>query len=134
MSTDDARSSSTSLRLTRTRSESVFTFMPGSALREHDGTSVRAPSPSTTHTRPTLEAREQLLLPHGADAARHALPAGLVAEELRDAPQVRDHVDALVENEHDARAERRADLARVLEGQRHVDLVRGDEGAGRATE
>src|SRR5215469_5262773 len=41
-------------RLVRTRSESVCTVMPGSALREQAGTSVREPSTSTTHTRQTL--------------------------------------------------------------------------------
>ena len=41
-------------RLVRTRVESVCTTIPGSALREHDGTSTRAPSTSTTHTRQTF--------------------------------------------------------------------------------
>ena len=54
MSTEDARNSSTMRRLVRTRSESVCTTMPGSALREHAGTSVRDFSTSTTHTRHTL--------------------------------------------------------------------------------
>ena len=54
MSTEDARNSSTMRRLVRTRSESVCTIMPGSALREHAGTSVRDFSTSTTHTRHTL--------------------------------------------------------------------------------
>ena len=50
-STDDASSSSTSLRLCFTRGESVCTTIPSSAAREHDGASTRAPSTSTTHTR-----------------------------------------------------------------------------------
>ena len=50
-STDDASSSSTSLRLCFTRSELVCTTIPSSAAREHDGTSTRAPSISTTHMR-----------------------------------------------------------------------------------
>src|SRR5689334_7381212 len=54
MSTDDASSSSTSRRLCRTRSESVLIFIPASTFREHAGTSTRAPSTSTTHTRHTL--------------------------------------------------------------------------------
>jgi len=53
-STDEESSSSTSRRLRRTRSESVSTTIPGSALREHDGTRVRAPSSSTTQTRQTF--------------------------------------------------------------------------------
>ena len=53
-STDDARNSSTNRRLSRTRSESVWIFMPGSALREQAGTSVREPSSSTTQTRHTF--------------------------------------------------------------------------------
>src|SRR5713226_8824687 len=54
MSTEDASSSRTSRRLCRTRSESVWTFMPASTLREHAGTSTRDPSSSTTHTRQTF--------------------------------------------------------------------------------
>ena len=38
----------------RTRGESVWTTMPASTLREHDGTSTRAPSTSTTQTRQTF--------------------------------------------------------------------------------
>ncbi len=53
-STDDASSSNTSLRLILTRSESVFTTMPGSTLRAHAGTSTRDPSTSTTQTRQAL--------------------------------------------------------------------------------
>ncbi len=52
---------------------------------------------------------ERLLLAHGADPARHALPAALVAEEARDAHEQRTEVDGVVEREDDARAERRAD-------------------------
>src|SRR6185369_8568237 len=36
------------------RSESVFTTMFASALREHEGTRTRAPSSSTTQTRQTF--------------------------------------------------------------------------------
>ena len=53
-STDDARNSNTILRLCRTRSLSVATLIPSSAGREHDGTSVRLPSTSTTHTLQTF--------------------------------------------------------------------------------
>src|SRR5271163_5156553 len=53
-STDDARNSSTSRRLKRTRSESVLIDIFGSTLREQAGTSVREPSSSTTQTRQTL--------------------------------------------------------------------------------
>jgi len=51
ISTDDARNSITSFRERCTRSVSVVTFMPASAVRLHAGTSVREPSTSTTHTR-----------------------------------------------------------------------------------
>ena len=54
MSADEARNSMTIFRDVRTRSESVCTFMPASALREQDGTRVREPSTSTTHTRQTF--------------------------------------------------------------------------------
>ena len=43
-----------SRRLVRTRSESVWTTIPSSTLREHAGTSVREPSSSTTQTRHTF--------------------------------------------------------------------------------
>ena len=54
MSAVEARNSSTILREVLTRSESVRTFMPASALREQAGTRVRDPSTSTTQTRQTL--------------------------------------------------------------------------------
>ena len=54
MSAEEARNSRTIFREVRTRSESVRTFMPGSALREQAGTSVLDPSTSTTQTRQTL--------------------------------------------------------------------------------
>src|SRR5438270_9452624 len=54
MSTDDASSSRTSLRLCLTRSESVRIFMPAPTLREQAGTRTHEPSSSTTHTRHTL--------------------------------------------------------------------------------
>ena len=50
-SVDEPSSSITMRLLVRTRSESVCTTMPSSALRAHAGTSVRAPSSSTTQTR-----------------------------------------------------------------------------------
>ena len=80
------------------------------------------------------EPRQQLLLADAADAARHALAARLVAEELGDAPQRVDEVDGLVEDHDHARAERRPGGARRLEGQRHVERVRPDEHAGRPAE
>ena len=40
-----------------TRSESVWIFIPSSARREQAGTSVRAPSSSTTQTRQALTGR-----------------------------------------------------------------------------
>ena len=53
-STDEARNSSTILRLWFTRSECVWISMPSSTLRAHDGARTRAPSISTTHTRQAL--------------------------------------------------------------------------------
>ena len=53
-STDEPRNSSTTLRDRRTRSESVWTSIPASTLREQAGTSTREPVTSTTHTRQTL--------------------------------------------------------------------------------
>ncbi len=54
MSTLEPRNSITSFRECRTRSVSVRIFMPASTGREHAGTSVRAPSTSTTQTRHAL--------------------------------------------------------------------------------
>ena len=48
-STDEPSSSSTIRRPWWARSVSVCTTMPASTLREHDGTSTRVPSTSTTH-------------------------------------------------------------------------------------
>ena len=53
-STEEARNSSTTRRLSRTRSVSVRTVMPGSTGREQAGTRARDPSTSTTQTRQTL--------------------------------------------------------------------------------
>ena len=64
----------------------------------------------------------------------HALPARLVAEEGGDPPHLVDHVDGVVEDEHHAGAERRAPLARALDRQREVEVVRADERAGRPAE
>src|SRR5262249_48726072 len=65
---------------------------------------------------------------------RYTLAAGLVTEELRDAAEDGDERLLVVEHHHDARAKRSSDLARVLEGQRHRDLVGRDEHARRAAE
>ena len=80
------------------------------------------------------ESREELLLADGADPARDALAARLVAEELGDPAERIDHVGGLVEGHDDAGAEGRADRARRLEGQRRVERVRADEDARRAAE
>ena len=49
-STEEPSNSSTSLRLWSVRSVSVRTTIPGSTLREHEGTNTREPSTSTMHT------------------------------------------------------------------------------------
>ena len=53
-STDEPRNSRTTLRDIRTRSESVWTSIPGSTGREQAGASTREPVTSTTQTRQTL--------------------------------------------------------------------------------
>src|SRR5690606_6299553 len=70
---------------------------------------------------------QSLLLAYRADAARHALAAGLVAEEARDAEQRVAQVRALVEHHDDAGPERHAGRARALERERDVALVAADE-------
>src|SRR5690606_22454417 len=77
---------------------------------------------------------QRLLLPHRADAAGHALAAGLVAEEARDAQQRVAQVHALVEHHHHARAERDARRPRALEREHDVELIAADEGARGAAE
>jgi hypothetical protein len=85
-STDEPSSSSTSLRAVRTRGESVWITMPASALREHAGMSVRAPSSSTTQIRHTLTGvrlrakhRVGVVTPTAAQASRTDAPSGTVA-------------------------------------------------------
>ncbi len=57
-STDDASSSSTIFRAcVDTLGDRVCTTMPLSTTREQLGTSTRAPSTSTTHTRQTFTGR-----------------------------------------------------------------------------
>ena len=50
------------------------------------------------------DAMQRLFLAHGADPARHALPARLVAEERGDAQQRSREVDRVVEHHDDAGA------------------------------
>ena len=76
------------------------------------------------------EARERLLLAHRADAARDALAARLVAEEGGDPLEEPRQVDGVVEDEDDARAERRSGRAGALERERHVEVVGAEEAAG----
>ena len=80
------------------------------------------------------ESHERLLLADGADAARHALPAALVAEEAGDAHEQRAQVDGVVERQDHARAERRADRPRAFERERSVERLRADEPARDAAE
>ena len=77
---------------------------------------------------------QRLLLADGADAARDALAAGLVAEEPRDPQHDVDQVHRLVERHHDAGAERVPARARVLEREPDVEIVRRDEAARGAAE
>src|SRR5688572_29056540 len=80
------------------------------------------------------EARHQLLLADGADAARHTLTAALLAEKACDALEHGPHGHRVVEHQHHARSERRARLAGVLEGQLEIEIARADEGACGTTE
>ena len=89
---------------------------------------------SSSCGRPAARAFHGLLLAHGADAARHALPARLVAEELRDPQQRRHELRVVVVDDHDARPERHAGGARVLVRELQVEQVGADERAGRAAE
>ena len=67
-------------------------------------------------------AMQSLFLANGADAARDALTARLVAEECRESQQDRAQVDGVVEHQHCAGANRRSRRARAFEGQRDVHL------------
>src|SRR5262245_14158209 len=77
---------------------------------------------------------QRFLLPDGADAARYALSARFVAEEAGDAQRHVAEIDAIVEQHHDAGADRRTRRARALDRERQIDLVRPDEDTGRAAE
>jgi hypothetical protein len=86
-------------------------------------------------TRPARrKAREQFLLAHSPNAARHALAARLVGKELCDAPQHVRQVRRVVEHQDDAGAERGAGLACAFEGEGHVERIRPDEDPRRAAE
>src|SRR5581483_3272985 len=80
------------------------------------------------------ESVQRLFLTYGADAARDALPAGLVAEELGDAQNGADEIRLLAEHDDDAGAERHARLARALERERNVELIGAQERACGAAE
>src|SRR3954462_8205812 len=77
---------------------------------------------------------QRLFLADSSHAAGNALPAGLIAEERCDTDENVGHVDAVVEHDNDAGAERRLGGACALERERHVELVRSDENARRAAE
>ena len=84
--------------------------------------------------RPESRRATRLLLADGPDPARHALPAALVAHEGGDDHEQAPELDRVVDREHDARPERGAELARVLDGQAQVEVVGRDEAAGRAAQ
>ena len=71
--------------------------------------------------------KQHLLLAHSPDAARHALPAGLVAEEggevRGDAPEI----GTLRDDQHGSRAQGRAGLAQALPVERQIDAIRAEE-------
>mmetsp|Transcript_9730 Transcript_9730/g.39603 ORF Transcript_9730/g.39603 Transcript_9730/m.39603 type:complete len:528 (-) Transcript_9730:20-1603(-) len=80
-----------------------------------------------------LHADEQLLEPRRALAARRALPARLVAVEVREAADGGDHVDRLVHDGDRRRAEARATRLQVVEvHERFGALVDGQHGHRRA--
>ena len=94
-----------------------------------------AMSPAAAGAGPLDDPVQRLLLPYGADPARHALAAGLVAEELRDAQQ-----DAGAAARVSSKASTTPEpsvvpgLPGALEGERDVQLVGAYETAGRAAE
>src|SRR5207237_920023 len=94
------------------------------AEKHHVGTAIPV--------RRLQHALEDLLLALGADAAGHALPAGLVAKEPRDPKEDLPHVRGVVEDHDGAGAQRRPDRPGAVEAQGHVQLVGGDEGPRRA--
>ena len=80
------------------------------------------------------EALDRLLLTHGADSARHALAARLVAEEGCDLLQLVDHVDVLIVDHHHAGPEREPGVPRRLVVEHEVEVARPGEAARRAAE
>src|SRR3954471_16719811 len=78
------------------------------------------------------DAMERLFLSHGADTTWDALSARFVAEESGDTQHDVLHVDRIVEDENDARAESRLCRAPSLKRERHVQLMGAHEDPGRA--
>ena len=84
--------------------------------------------------RPFDEPGERLLLADGADPARHALAARLVAEERGEPHEDGRQVDGVVDHHHDAGAHADPGLPRRLERHLDVELVGRDEAPGRAAQ
>jgi hypothetical protein len=80
------------------------------------------------------EASDQLLLANRAHPTGNALAARFVAEEGGDPAERADEVGRLVEDHHDAGAERRPDGPGPLEGERRRQGVRSDEAPGGSPE
>ena len=80
------------------------------------------------------QARQQFLLANRPQPARHALPAGLIAEEPGDSLEEPGHLHGVIEHQDDTGSQRRADGAHALERERGVQRARTDERAGRAAE
>src|SRR5207253_5227059 len=68
---------------------------------------------------------QDLLLSLSPDTARDALPAGLVLEEARDAKQDLIEVGGVVQHDHRARPEGRADGPGPFEAEGHIQLLLG---------
>src|SRR4030095_2428403 len=80
------------------------------------------------------QSTQQFLLAHCPKATGDPLPARLIPEESGDPRQHCFHIDGIVEHYDGTRADGGTDGTRALEGQRRVELLRGEKCASRSTQ
>src|SRR5438105_14371446 len=84
--------------------------------------------------RPALDQRsERLLLANGAHAAGNTLAAGFMSKKGCDTEKDLRKIDRIVKRHDDPGPQRSANRARAFEGERGIELLRGNEGTGRSS-
>lgn len=82
----------------------------------------------------TYQALQRLHLANGADAARYALTATLLAEENGDSQEDPFKIDTVVKQHDDSRSEHGTNRACALESQRRIEFLWRDESPSRAAQ